>query len=179
MATHSSILAWRIPSIGSQRIGHDWASNTNTVLLLSCKMFFTFWINVLSQINVVQIFSPSLYLESNKQNCFLEVWLIFNKLNVWNVRDRFWHLQAAVKPSPQSKLNMYVLPCFLYLPLFTCPHPVLQATTDLLSLYIHFLEFYINGSFLFILHFFCVFFHSVWVGGDSSTFLCVSINYCC
>ena len=42
MATHSSILAWRIPwaeepgrlqSLGSQRVGHDWATNTNTVLL--------------------------------------------------------------------------------------------------------------------------------------------------
>ena len=41
MATHSSILAWRIPwteehcglpSMGSQRIGHDWATST-----------FTFW----------------------------------------------------------------------------------------------------------------------------------------
>ena len=39
MATHSSILAWRIPwtenpgrlqSMGSQRIGHDWATNTHT-----------------------------------------------------------------------------------------------------------------------------------------------------
>ena len=38
MATHSSILVWRIPwteesgglqSIGSQRVGHDWAINTN------------------------------------------------------------------------------------------------------------------------------------------------------
>ena len=37
MATHSSILAWRIPwpeepdrlwSTGSQRVGHDWATNT-------------------------------------------------------------------------------------------------------------------------------------------------------
>ena len=37
MATHSSILAWEIPwteepgglqSMGSQRIGHDWATNT-------------------------------------------------------------------------------------------------------------------------------------------------------
>ena len=37
MATHSSILAWRIPwaeepggleSMGSQRVGHDWANNT-------------------------------------------------------------------------------------------------------------------------------------------------------
>ena len=40
MATHSSILAWRVPwteesgklqSIGSQRIGHDWVTNTHTI----------------------------------------------------------------------------------------------------------------------------------------------------
>ena len=40
MATHSSILAWRIPwteepsrlqSMGSQRVGHDWATNTFTL----------------------------------------------------------------------------------------------------------------------------------------------------
>ena len=39
MATHSSILAWRIPwtektgglqSMGSQRVGRDWATNTST-----------------------------------------------------------------------------------------------------------------------------------------------------
>ena len=39
MATHSSILAWRIPgmeepgglqSMGSQRVRHDWATNTFT-----------------------------------------------------------------------------------------------------------------------------------------------------
>ena len=39
MASHSSILAWRIPwtedpgklqSMGSQRVGHDWANNTTT-----------------------------------------------------------------------------------------------------------------------------------------------------
>ena len=39
MAMHPSILAWRIPwteesgglqSIGSQRVGHDWATNTST-----------------------------------------------------------------------------------------------------------------------------------------------------
>ena len=43
MATHSSILAWRIPwaeepgglqSLGSQRVRHDWATNTLTVDLL-------------------------------------------------------------------------------------------------------------------------------------------------
>ena len=41
MATHSSILAWRIPwteepgrlqSIGSQRVGHDWVTNTFTFM---------------------------------------------------------------------------------------------------------------------------------------------------
>ena len=39
MATHSSILVWKISfteepgglqSMGSQRVGHDWATNTNT-----------------------------------------------------------------------------------------------------------------------------------------------------
>ena len=43
MATHSSILAWRIPmdkepgglqSIGSQRVGHDWLSIHSTHLLM-------------------------------------------------------------------------------------------------------------------------------------------------
>ena len=42
MATHSSILAWRIPwaeepdglqFMGSQRVGHDWATNTFTLIL--------------------------------------------------------------------------------------------------------------------------------------------------
>ena len=41
MASHSSILAWRIPwaeepgelqSLGSQRVGHDWSTNTFTFL---------------------------------------------------------------------------------------------------------------------------------------------------
>ena len=42
MATHSSILAWRLPwteepsrlkSMGSQRAGHDWATTTNLLIL--------------------------------------------------------------------------------------------------------------------------------------------------
>ena len=42
MATHASVLAWRIPwteepgglqSIGSQRVKHDWVTNTFTSLL--------------------------------------------------------------------------------------------------------------------------------------------------
>ena len=46
MATHSSILAWRIPwteepgalqSVGSQRVGHEWATTTN--MNISCYSF--------------------------------------------------------------------------------------------------------------------------------------------
>ena len=66
MATHSSILAWRIPwteepgglqSTGSQRVGHDWAtslslsgmwvdSGANTVLLAyvwTCDLWLVLW----------------------------------------------------------------------------------------------------------------------------------------
>ena len=47
MATHSSILAWRIPwteelggppSMGSHRIGHDWATNTNKEYINSTEV---------------------------------------------------------------------------------------------------------------------------------------------
>ena len=47
MATHSSILAWRIPwteepgalqSVGSQRVGHEWATTTN-IMNISCYSF--------------------------------------------------------------------------------------------------------------------------------------------
>ena len=51
MATHSNILAWRIPwteepgglqSMGSQRVGHDWATKTIKVLNLSPKVYAVF-----------------------------------------------------------------------------------------------------------------------------------------
>ena len=29
MATHSNILAWRIPGTEEQRVGHMWGTNTN------------------------------------------------------------------------------------------------------------------------------------------------------
>ena len=49
ISTQSSILAWRIPrseepgglqSMGSQRVGHDWATNTFTTLSLFRKLCF-------------------------------------------------------------------------------------------------------------------------------------------
>ena len=48
MATHSSILAWKIPwreepgrlqSMGSQRVGHDWATSLSFSLLYICPWF--------------------------------------------------------------------------------------------------------------------------------------------
>ena len=51
MATHCSILAWRIPwtedpgrlqSIGSQRVGHDW-SNLAPVCTITCNTFLWFF----------------------------------------------------------------------------------------------------------------------------------------
>ena len=47
MATHSSILAWRIPwtepgrlqSMGSQRVRHDWATNTFNTFTILAKGF--------------------------------------------------------------------------------------------------------------------------------------------
>ena len=56
MATHSSILAWRIPwteesgrlqSTGSQRVGHDWATSLQCILLGGSitlqLLFFRLW----------------------------------------------------------------------------------------------------------------------------------------
>ena len=54
MATHSSILAWKISwteepgglqSMGSQRVGHDWATNTHTSGRQSCSLSFCFYLD--------------------------------------------------------------------------------------------------------------------------------------
>ena len=63
MATHSSILAWRIPwtekpgglqSIGLQRVGHDWATSLHWILCLDLSGFGTFllkkWISKCKEI---------------------------------------------------------------------------------------------------------------------------------
>ena len=69
MATHSSTFAWRIPwtgesagleSMGSQRIRHNWVTNTFTTLTISLgigqemgKMPFIFWYNIIKLENVL------------------------------------------------------------------------------------------------------------------------------
>ena len=55
MATHSSILAWRIPqteepgrllSMGSQKVRQDWATNTFTFYIHFCYMYAFVYINI-------------------------------------------------------------------------------------------------------------------------------------
>ena len=52
MATHSSILAWRIPwteetsglqSMGSQRVGHNWLTNTFTSRYTKVANYLQYW----------------------------------------------------------------------------------------------------------------------------------------
>ena len=59
MATHSSVLAWRIPgtgepdglpSMGSHRVGHDWSDLAAAVAILHIKLHITIG-NVISVIS--------------------------------------------------------------------------------------------------------------------------------
>ena len=65
MATHSSILAWRIlwtekpeglQSMGSQTVGHDWATNTHTCIYTHIYMFINTrmfsWVGLPAGLNV-------------------------------------------------------------------------------------------------------------------------------
>ena len=67
MATHSSILAWRIPwmeepgrlqSMGSQRVGHDWATSLFSVMFASLLRNFNTYLVKIPR----PIMSPGLYL---------------------------------------------------------------------------------------------------------------------
>ena len=51
MATHSSVLAWRIPgtgepgglpSMGSHRVGHDWSDSSSSSSILNLSVYFCF-----------------------------------------------------------------------------------------------------------------------------------------
>ena len=68
MATHSSIPAWRIPwreepgrlqSMGSQRIGHDWATSFfhfDTQFIKNFLNFIYFWWNKWNQVGKLKLF---------------------------------------------------------------------------------------------------------------------------
>ena len=73
MATHSSILAWRIPwmeehcrlqSMGSQRVGHDWATFT------FFDMFYIFYMLCLSVLALILEHCPFVPFESAIANWY-------------------------------------------------------------------------------------------------------------
>ena len=72
MATRYSILAWRIPwteepgrlqSMGSQRAGHDWATNTYFYLLIVTFIFIEISF-IMKNLYVLHIFVQSIFLWS-------------------------------------------------------------------------------------------------------------------
>ena len=73
MATHSSILAWRIPrtekpgrlqSTGSQRVGHGWANNTFFVLIyLPSIQVLCLYLNAMQRQNIFKLKAKIIPLE--------------------------------------------------------------------------------------------------------------------
>ena len=89
MATHSNILAWRIPgmeepggllSMGSQRVGHDW-SNLAAAAVHICQFQ--------SPISLALIF-PS----GNHKFCFLHLWLYLWFVNKFICTFLRFHMQV-------------------------------------------------------------------------------------
>ena len=82
MTTHPSVLAWRIPwteesegvqKMGSQRVGHDWATNTHIVpLILGCFVCFIFAFIVFA----ISVKSKHIIVKDNiKGSGFSDVWV--------------------------------------------------------------------------------------------------------
>ena len=85
-ATHSSILAWRIPwteepdsqSMGSQRVKHDWATNTNFFMLPDSYWFSKSTVNkppIYNYLTDFQILKLKMYLLKGSF-MFLETWVL-------------------------------------------------------------------------------------------------------
>ena len=119
MATHSSILAWRIPwteepgglhSIGSQRVRHDWATNTHECMhahththththrswdlppsTVGNQRLRRMWFWALKTLWLVKwILSPVLF-ENQKDKW---MWLFFN---VFNAMEQVYSIQMAIQ----------------------------------------------------------------------------------
>ena len=100
MAPHSSTLAWRIPwteepgrlqSMGSQRVGHDWATSLH---FTSLWKNLTTWYLLLSGLRLVSFQKYPGYLKMNlcsiwgwciNPNLLLELWKVWKVWKVWNI----------------------------------------------------------------------------------------------
>ena len=113
MATHSSIFAWEIPwtedpgglpSMGSQRVGHDWATNTFSFF---CRSFHT-------ALPLSVMYSDGLDLQALGSACH------FRKLALLPVSppgNERWLLQVSLHSFPpyQGSLTSSVLKIIIFL----------------------------------------------------------------
>ena len=118
MATHSSVLAWRIPcteepgglwSTGSQRVQHNWATNTHTpgMELLShvVVVFLVFWeSSILFSIVVVPICIPTntMRAQFSQGAYFNGLWPV---LRIWN---RLSQTQLCWNALPLMRLSFSI-----------------------------------------------------------------------
>ena len=111
MATHSSTLAWKIPwmeepgrlqSMGSQRIGHDWAISTSLVHSLS--ILFSRFIHV-----IVCVCTPFLFYD----------WIIFHyiDINVYLVIS-WWTFQFSLFGYYKYWCSEYHVQIFIWMYVF-------------------------------------------------------------
>ena len=95
-ATHSSMLAWRIPwsgqSMGSQRVRHDWATFTQSLIFMH-KMF---------QFGPLEVPSGWFLCSFDTPLCFFELFLIF-----WDQAHYFSCLVLELTTSPRSPSSIY------------------------------------------------------------------------
>ena len=119
IATHSSILAWRISwtekpggvqSMGSQRVGHDWAINTrvqrNVIGLLS-PGYSQLWVNIVPNL----IISP---------NC-----LYLKKSYLCKIKNLFWNVSWLLNFS------------YLVFPIDSCKNSQMKMAMVLLHIFQH------------------------------------------
>ena len=125
MATHSSILAWRIPwteepgwlqFMGSQRVGHDWA--TNNILTFKSALKFEFLLNYFHSTLIlfsISTLSPSMVLSPIDLFVYTlcgrkgEVWLISLTFQIVTSGDRFSFLSSWVNHGSSVKLSPYMI----------------------------------------------------------------------
>ena len=102
MATHTSILAWRIlwteepvgvQSTGSQRVGHDWVTNTFTCTVLSSD---------------IQVGKDTLCTQSHKTE--IKVWAAFSYLELRAIlQTQSCHWENSVPCSCRIEVPIFLL----------------------------------------------------------------------
>ena len=109
LATHSSILAWRIPwteepgriqSLGSQRVGHNWATNTLTALIryvTMAKTSIVFGFRFLMTLNRVSTWLPGTRQAGSL--CYLG-----SRKGYWNIKNKDYGIKL---PKFKFWLNIY------------------------------------------------------------------------